>query len=514
MSPHRLTPDGNRKSNNPFLDPSKSDAGAAIMSAKRPTSPATSTNGISFERPVKRAENGVTETLFDLSLQDKPSSERNLPPRGSSRHAPPTMNRRVPQPKEERRDGKPEEKATLNIFESPVKSENRRPTRPRRNSETSMIDARDEERRRRDRERRRRDRAERGERPERSERERSERDKDGKSRSSRRQRKPQGMDIIDQLDVTGLYGPGMIHHDGPFDACNPHRNKQGSRAGPMSAFPQDSLNNAMGGSGPVKKSLDFDAFHGRTVQGYSDWNETKQQDTANYESYNHNRSGSKDGAEEYNAKENIAQVHGSESLGLGTSTFFEGTVASRKDVERAEQLRRESEDQQPLNPNGAAGGGLSRKRSIAQKIRGMSRPRPGHRDGAPVTTPGGTRWATNPTSPEYLGAQSAGGQSRMQEHNPFFSDASQSKKDGTTTAVAPVGSPADEAGRPRTASSPNGRARAPSSPRREFYRVRTQDDDFGMPTRADTAPTGLIGRVKSLRSKKRPERFGGVPPAI
>ncbi len=71
------------------------------------------------------------------------------------------------------------------------KSENRR---PRRNSESSAMDKRlssDEERKRR----------------ERHQREREARHKDGKPRSSR-PRKPHGLDLIDKLDVTGIYGPG------------------------------------------------------------------------------------------------------------------------------------------------------------------------------------------------------------------------------------------------------------------------------------------------------------------
>lgn len=39
-------------------------------------------------------------------------------------------------------------------------------------------------------------------------REKEGRSKDGKSSSSKPQRKPQGLDIIDKLDVTGIYGQG------------------------------------------------------------------------------------------------------------------------------------------------------------------------------------------------------------------------------------------------------------------------------------------------------------------
>lgn len=45
------------------------------------------------------------------------------------------------------------------------------------------------------------------------------------------------VDTIDKLDVTGLFG-GSFHHDGPFDACTPHRNKN-NKAAPVAAFPAD-----------------------------------------------------------------------------------------------------------------------------------------------------------------------------------------------------------------------------------------------------------------------------------
>lgn len=40
----------------------------------------------------------------------------------------------------------------------------------------------------------------------------------------------------------------------------------------MQAFAEGSLNNALGGSGPVNRKLDFDTFHGRNTEGYLDYN--------------------------------------------------------------------------------------------------------------------------------------------------------------------------------------------------------------------------------------------------
>lgn len=65
------------------------------------------------------------------------------------------------------------------------------------------------------------------------------------------------MDTIDRLDVTGFFAGGGFHHDGPFDACTPHRNKD-AKAAPVLAFPADGPNNSMKGmgSGPVHSKED------------------------------------------------------------------------------------------------------------------------------------------------------------------------------------------------------------------------------------------------------------------
>ncbi|PWN46714.1 hypothetical protein IE53DRAFT_407821 [Violaceomyces palustris] len=42
------------------------------------------------------------------------------------------------------------------------------------------------------------------------------------------------MDIIDRLDLSGIHGSSMFHHDSPYDACSPHNNR-GKRA-PVMAF--------------------------------------------------------------------------------------------------------------------------------------------------------------------------------------------------------------------------------------------------------------------------------------
>ncbi|KAJ7293515.1 Pal1 cell morphology protein-domain-containing protein [Mycena rebaudengoi] len=59
-------------------------------------------------------------------------------------------------------------------------------------------------------------------------------------KSKPRKKGSQHADVIDRLDFTGV-GP-MFHHDGPFDACAPSRNRQKNKA-PMNAWtprPEDS----------------------------------------------------------------------------------------------------------------------------------------------------------------------------------------------------------------------------------------------------------------------------------
>ncbi|KAH0363821.1 Pal1-domain-containing protein, partial [Aureobasidium melanogenum] len=432
-----------RMSNNPFLDP-----------------PA----------PQRQApSDAFTEDIFkDLSLLDKPSSGAPPAPRsnGISRTGTmPTQHRPArSQEDEPRRRGpapprgppRPSKENALDIFASPPKTESRR---PRRNSESSILDSKDEDRRRRE---RRREREER--------REKEGRTKDGKSRSTR---KPQGLDIIDKLDVTGIYGQGLFHHDGPFDACNPHRNRKKDVRAPMQAFPADSANNALGGAGPLNKNIDLDRFHGRGEDAFNDYSQSRVQAPTKQ-------------VQSFNPSDRVEQIHAPETGGLGTSTFLEGAPASRKDLQR-----RESETETSAFP----GGGLTRKKSLAVRLRGLSQ----NRNNMP--SPDGNYGAMSPNSPGQ--AQSAGGRTRIaassKETNPFFSDYNDAyEKKGATIRYAEE--------------TKEGRARAPSSPHRNgLTRSITADS---VPSANDvpekSSGGGFLNRMKSLKGgrRARPERRG------
>lgn len=155
----------------------------------------------------------------NLSLDDSPSNNDSHPlmaPPNSSRplrseNIPPSVNRKNTfaghrpsrsNEEEQRRlnGGKPTgPPQALDIFADPPEA---KPRRPRRNSESSLVDKSgkaldpDAERRRR----------------ERRHKEREARHKDGKGRnhgSSSKSKKPsQRLDIIDSLDVTSIYGTG------------------------------------------------------------------------------------------------------------------------------------------------------------------------------------------------------------------------------------------------------------------------------------------------------------------
>lgn len=329
----------------------------------------------------------------------------------------------------------------------------------------------EEEKRRRDRRRRERD------------------TKEGRSRGTRT-KGPRGFDIIDKLDVTGIYGLGQFHHDGPFDACNPHRNRRKDHRAPMQAFPKDSANNALGGSGPINKHIDLEQFHGRGSEGFTDYATSGAADSVKV----------RGGQGVYNPKGTLEPVHGEASVGLGTSTFLEGTPASRTDLQRRDSEVDANATSQQSN--------LQRKKSLAQRFRGISQPRRPFGDG-PMTT--GGRIITSPPGyrgtgddAQRAGSLSAGGRTRMNEHNPFFEDYDDAYDRKGASIIKASTTPSGEPERPQTS---GGRFRAPSSPRRpsNLERKLTADGAAAEDTKGGSGggAGGLLNRMKSLKGGKR-----------
>ncbi|CAI4058962.1 Pal1p SKDI_04G5580 [Saccharomyces kudriavzevii IFO 1802] len=165
---------------------------------------------------------------------------------------------------------------------------------------------------------------------------------------------PKNVDTIDKLDVTGLFG-GSFHHDGPFDAVTPHRNKN-NKAAPVLAFPIDGPNSTIGGASTKKSALD-------EVFGRDD---TDDSDIYQYRTHTLRRGGDTQNAIKVNvgnvhqmdAKNKTELVHGPVTAGLGSSTFLDGAPAS------SAAIRSDIKAHSYHNRNG----GLQRNKSLSQRL--------------------------------------------------------------------------------------------------------------------------------------------------
>lgn len=273
----------------------------------------------------------------------------------------------------------------------------------------------------------------------------------------------------------------------------------------MQAFAKDSINNTLGGSGPVNKDLDLNQFHGRGAEGFTDYSTSgvgsfvaEPEPYAGASAPIRRGAGVRPGVDRttsYNPTDRGEPVHGSESLGLGTSTFLEGAPAAKAAIQR-----RQSESE------GSGGGsGLGRKRSLAQKIRGISNAtRHVDRPAGRVTSPNGMHErTTSPTSPVEI--PSGGGMPKIQETKPFFDDYDEAyERKGQKIQIAEEQNRIEGGG---------ARARAISSPKRGpappgILERRVTHDGAGASTDSEAKKEGFLSRVKSLKGGKRarPER--------
>jgi hypothetical protein len=246
----------------------------------------------------------------------------------------------------------------------------------------------------------------------------------------------------------------------------------------MQAFPKDSLNNVLGGGGPLNKRPDHATFLGNNDdEAFKDYSKGGV-GYSGYEPYS-NGTVRKPGQEinVLSATNRVEPIHGEETLGLGTSTFLEGAPASRAALQR-----RESEQTSPTDA-----GGLSRKKSLAQKIRGINSNRRDYGPSGRITSPEGVLTATSPE------ARTPGG--TKVEANPFFNEFSKDDDNKNILIAEPE--------------IPTGRARAPSSPRRglgeRLERRATSDGSAGGSDQPASAKAGgrFLSRVKSLKGGPR-----------
>lgn len=217
----------------------------------------------------------------------------------------------------------------------------------------------------------------------------------------------------------------VFHHDGPFDACRPHRNKQPHKA-PVAAFPKDSLTNTLAGGLGEVPGLDRDKYFGLAPQeAFQDYGvvattgssatPSRQRRTSDPEQQTQQqrlpvRSLKEDVESQkirpsvgirstsFDPRSKTEPVHGVETVGLGTSTFLEGAPAPKSAIKAANDDDYED------------GGGLARKKSLVQKIKG--------RRG--TTGAGGDR-SPPPLSGPLL-ASANGTPSLDSAYNPFFKE--------------------------------------------------------------------------------------------
>ncbi|KAI0874537.1 Pal1 cell morphology protein-domain-containing protein [Hypoxylon argillaceum] len=447
-------------SRNPFLDPSFSSSTSQLV-----TSPEK------MAQP-KGAQSPTAEELFDsLNINDNSSKKTQSRPSGgqsSNRsHRGPPRGENIPPPgrgppSSSHRPARSQEEALKSRKaqagpngSKPTSGSPQRRTEPRlrRNSDSSVMEkpATDEERRMR----------------EMRQRDRERRHRDGKSR-------PKKLDVIDQLDATSIYGTGLFHHDGPFDACNPHRNRKGSRRAPMQAFAKDSANNTIGGAGPLNKRPDHKLFMGQEPHDATTM-------------YASGRDPSKPRAHEmelFDPKQRGDFEYGEETLGLGSSTFLEGTPAARAAITRNQEETAQE----------AAESGLGRKKSVVHRFKSIKRGPRDYSESGRVTSP--EAYYGHSPRPSLPGGSTS-------EANPFFAEFDKAdeqinvrRKD--SDAMTPLTPP------PTHGASLERRA--------------TTDATMDGPAdgQSKQAGSGFLSRVKSLKGGRRqrpePPIKDGVPP--
>lgn len=217
---------------------------------------------------------------------------------------------------------------------------------------------------------------------------------------------------------------------------------------------------ALGGAGPNNSNIDLNLFHGRMEEGYNDFSTSGLQ---------------RSGTVNFDPTQRVEPIHGNASYGLGTSTFLDGTPASRAAI-----ARRQSENEQQI----AQDGGLQRKKSLAQRLRGKSG------TGRVIsTTDGGL-----PSPAQAPMGSSHSASSRGNERNPFFQDQDEEwDKKGSRIQESQL-----EVG--------NGRVRSSSSPKQSTGLERKSTNERGYDeTKLNAGGGGFLNRMKSLR-KPRPER--------
>lgn len=162
---------------------------------------------------------------------------------------------------------------------------------------------------------------------------------------------PKNVDTIDKLDVTGLFG-GAFHHDGPFDACTPHRNKN-TKAAPVMAFPADGPNSSIAGPTATKSVIKEVFGHDDVDDDYlykPNGSTIINSSTTTVDAIKPNSND----VTQFDAKMKTELVHGPTTAGLGSTTFLDGAPAAPAAIKDA--ANKESS-------------GIQRKKSFSQRLK-------------------------------------------------------------------------------------------------------------------------------------------------
>lgn len=233
---------------------------------------------------------------------------------------------------------------------------------------------------------------------------------------------------------------------------------------------------ALGGSGPLNAKPDHKALMGKhDEEAYLDYNRSRKgQQGAIYEEPL--MSTKQANVFDPHARDSI--LHGDESLGLGTSTFLEGTPAAQTVIQRTQaEIAQDNMAQ-----------GLQRKKSLAQRIRGINRGPRDMNNRSRITNPDGVNGPRSGDLPTG---------SSTNERNPFFNDFD--KGDERISVRR-------QDGNPFSPTSPSG-----NSPPRGFGLERRATTDATAALAQEPAKPqgsgGFLTRVKSLKGgrRQRPE---------
>lgn len=234
----------------------------------------------------------------------------------------------------------------------------------------------------------------------------------------------------------------------------------------MQAFPKDSLNNSISGSGPVDTEQSRAMFMGQgQEEAYQDFSRGGRRKPISREEGDNPI---------FNPATRIDMIHGDQSDGLGTSTFLEGAPAARSAITRTREQRAQEITE---------GGALQRKKSLAQRIRHMNKGPRDQSSPSRVMSPDAYR--------DRVGSASAATADRD-----LFSDEFSKGEDSISV-------------RPREG------AMSPDSPPRRGSGAaleRRATADAAMSSEEPAAkPSGILGRMKSLKGGRRPSRTADGP---